>query len=113
VRHEGPDHSRQFFATVLIRGEVYGEGEGRSKKAAEQAAAQVAWRRLQADREDTAPPGTAPPGTAPPGTAPPDTPLPGIEPPGIEPPGIEPPGIEGSGTDPASMVVGVKVTGDA
>jgi ribonuclease-3 len=47
VRHEGPDHSKRFFATVLLRGEVYGEGEGRSKKAAEQAAARVAWQRLQ------------------------------------------------------------------
>ncbi len=47
VRHEGPDHSKQFFATVVLRGEVYGEGEGRSKKAAEQAAARVAWQRLQ------------------------------------------------------------------
>lgn len=47
VRHEGPDHSKRFFATVLLRGDVYGEGEGRSKKAAEQAAARVAWARLQ------------------------------------------------------------------
>jgi ribonuclease-3 len=47
VRHEGPDHSKRFFATVLLRGEVYGEGEGRSKKSAEQAAARVAWQRLQ------------------------------------------------------------------
>ena len=39
LRHEGPDHSKQFFASVLLRGEVYGTGEGRSKKAAEQAAA--------------------------------------------------------------------------
>jgi ribonuclease-3 len=55
VRHEGPDHSRHFFAAVLLRGEVYGEGEGRSKKAAEQAAAQVAWRRLQEERAGPAP----------------------------------------------------------
>jgi ribonuclease-3 len=47
VRHEGPDHSKRFFATVLLRGVSYGEGEGRSKKAAEQAAARVAWQRLQ------------------------------------------------------------------
>lgn len=47
VRHEGPDHSKQFFATVSLRGEVYGTGEGRSKKSAEQAAARVAWHALQ------------------------------------------------------------------
>ena len=47
VRHEGPDHSKQFFASVLLRGEVYGTGEGRSKKSAEQAAARIAWDRLQ------------------------------------------------------------------
>ncbi|MFI5052922.1 MAG: ribonuclease III [Acidimicrobiia bacterium] len=49
VRHEGPDHSKWFFASVLLRDEVYGSGEGRSKKAAEQAAAEVAWDRLQGE----------------------------------------------------------------
>ncbi|HMF04437.1 MAG TPA: ribonuclease III [Acidimicrobiia bacterium] len=47
VRHEGPDHSKHFFATVLLRGEPWGTGEGRSKKHAEQAAARVAWRYLR------------------------------------------------------------------
>ncbi len=47
VRHEGPDHSKRFFATVLLRGEPWGTGEGRSKKHAEQAAARVAWRYLR------------------------------------------------------------------
>jgi ribonuclease-3 len=46
VRYEGPDHSRRFFATVLLRGEPWGNGEGRSKKQAEQGAARMAWRRL-------------------------------------------------------------------
>jgi ribonuclease III len=49
VRAEGPDHSKRFFASVLIAGEPCGEGEGRSKKQAEQAAARVAWQRLAAD----------------------------------------------------------------
>ena len=49
VRAEGPDHSKHFYATVTLRGEPYGDGEGRSKKQAEQAAAQVAWERLQAE----------------------------------------------------------------
>jgi len=47
VRHEGPDHSKRFFAVVFLREEEYGAGEGRSKKAAEQAAARIAWERLQ------------------------------------------------------------------
>lgn len=46
VRADGPDHSKEFFATVSIGGEVRGEGEGRSKKQAEQAAARAAWERL-------------------------------------------------------------------
>jgi ribonuclease-3 len=43
VRAEGPDHSKEFFATVTVRGTQYGEGQGRSKKQAEQAAARAAW----------------------------------------------------------------------
>ncbi|MCX7619225.1 MAG: ribonuclease III [Acidimicrobiales bacterium] len=49
TRDEGPDHQKRFFATVSVRGEVLGEGEGRSKKQAEQAAAHAAWRRLVDD----------------------------------------------------------------
>jgi ribonuclease-3 len=47
VRDEGPDHAKHFYATVLIGDEPYGEGEGRSKKQAEQAAAWVACSRLR------------------------------------------------------------------
>jgi ribonuclease-3 len=43
VKAEGPDHSKRFFATVTIRATQYGEGQGRSKKQAEQAAARGAW----------------------------------------------------------------------
>ncbi|MFM8305234.1 MAG: ribonuclease III [Actinomycetota bacterium] len=49
VRAEGPDHAKQFFAMVTIRGAVYGHGQGRSKKQAEQAAAQAAWTALARD----------------------------------------------------------------
>jgi ribonuclease-3 len=52
VRAEGPDHSKRFFAVVLIGGETHGEGEGRSKKQAEQAAARVAWQHLAAGADD-------------------------------------------------------------
>jgi ribonuclease-3 len=49
VRAEGPDHAKRFFAMVTIRGAVYGHGQGRSKKQAEQAAARAAWRALTRD----------------------------------------------------------------
>lgn len=42
----GPDHAKQFTATVHIGEEVVGEGAGRSKKQAEQGAAKAAWERL-------------------------------------------------------------------
>lgn len=41
--HEGPDHAREFSAEVLVDGEVIGRGAGRSKKAAEQQAAERAY----------------------------------------------------------------------
>ena len=48
-REEGPDHAKRFFATVRSAGAPCGEGEGRSKKQAEQAAAREACARLQAE----------------------------------------------------------------
>ena len=39
VSSTGPDHAKTFSATAIIDGEVVGTGGGRSKKAAEQAAA--------------------------------------------------------------------------
>jgi len=63
VLDEGPDHEKQFFATVRIGADVVGRGEGRSKKLAEQAAAGAALARLAA-AEDTAVSAPAPvPGT--------------------------------------------------
>jgi ribonuclease III len=38
----GPDHDPQFVATVCVLGQAYGQGQGRSKKLAEKAAAQAA-----------------------------------------------------------------------
>jgi ribonuclease-3 len=52
VRDEGPDHAKLFFATVFVGDRPSGEGEGRSKKQAEQAAAWMAWTRLQDDAGD-------------------------------------------------------------
>jgi ribonuclease III len=47
VRDEGPDHAKRFFATVMLDGAAAGDGEGNSKKEAEQEAALVAWSGLQ------------------------------------------------------------------
>ena len=46
VLADGPDHAKHFHATVYLGAEPRGEGDGRSKKQAEQAAARVAWERL-------------------------------------------------------------------
>ena len=42
VEATGPDHARTFYVTVTIDGEPHGQGVGRSKKQAEQAAARNA-----------------------------------------------------------------------
>ncbi len=39
LSEEGPDHAKHFFASVLVAGRTWGQGQGRSKKLAEQAAA--------------------------------------------------------------------------
>jgi ribonuclease-3 len=46
VTDEGPDHAKLFDAVVMVHGGVWGTGQGRSKKQAEQVAARVAWERL-------------------------------------------------------------------
>lgn len=62
VRAEGPDHSKRFFATVSIAGQPRGEGEGRSKKHAEQAAACAAWQQLVPEVSDDEVPSQVPVG---------------------------------------------------
>mgnify|MGYP006276771467 CR=1 FL=1 len=42
VSDEGPEHAKRFVASVTVDGEVVGRGEGRTKKSAEQAAAEIA-----------------------------------------------------------------------
>jgi ribonuclease III len=41
LKAEGPPHDREFTAAAIVAGEVLGTGVGRSKKDAEQAAAEV------------------------------------------------------------------------
>lgn len=47
VGEEGPDHNKSFHVEVMIGQEVYGTGNGRTKKAAEQNAAYLAILRLK------------------------------------------------------------------
>ncbi len=49
VRSTGPDHDKTFYAKVLVARQLLGRGEGRSKKAAEQAAASAAFGKLTDD----------------------------------------------------------------
>ncbi len=51
VDDSGPDHQKVFHAVVRVGGRDLGTGQGRSKKAAEQQAAEAAWRALSAEAE--------------------------------------------------------------
>ena len=46
VQERGPDHRKEFTATVVVGGRESGRGTGRSKKEAEQRAAREAYQRL-------------------------------------------------------------------
>lgn len=49
---EGPDHARRFHVTVMVGGNARGQGDGRSKKQAEQVAARAAYVALMAELEE-------------------------------------------------------------
>lgn len=46
IDETGPDHAKTFTAWVVVAGQRYGGAEGRTKKEAEQRAAEAAWRTL-------------------------------------------------------------------
>lgn len=54
IRERGPDHEKEFTATVFLAGKEWGSGEGRSKKEAEQQAAHEAYLRLSEQESATA-----------------------------------------------------------
>jgi len=58
IDESGPDHEKTFTAKVRVGGVAYGGGTGRSKKEAEQQAAEEAWNRIResadADAGETA-----------------------------------------------------------
>lgn len=49
ISAEGPDHEKTFTAELVIEGEIHGIGTGRSKKAAEQMAAEIALSAISGD----------------------------------------------------------------
>jgi ribonuclease-3 len=51
LEERGPDHEKEFTATVYLGGEPHGIGTGRSKKEAEQQAAREAYMRIVERRE--------------------------------------------------------------
>lgn len=53
VSESGPDHEKMFEAGVRVGGTVFGTGSGRSKKEAEQQAAEEAWNRIRQAAEET------------------------------------------------------------
>ena len=57
VEESGPDHQKSFRAAVRVGGRVLGSGEGHTKKAAEQHAAEAAWNAINAE---SAPPQNEP-----------------------------------------------------
>ena len=54
VEESGPDHQKLFRATVRVAGRTYGSGQGRSKKEAEQQAAEAAYRAISKGLESEA-----------------------------------------------------------
>jgi len=49
----GPDHQKQFEVELLVKGQLYGRGTGKSKKEAEQKAAKEALQRLGSQEPET------------------------------------------------------------
>ena len=54
IEDAGPDHEKTFTAQVKVGGELYGHGTGRSKKEAEQQAAETAYTAIAASHGDLA-----------------------------------------------------------
>ena len=55
THNTGPEHEPLFESTVTIRGEVYGEGEGGTKRDAERRASEEALDALRATRREKSP----------------------------------------------------------
>ncbi len=51
LTEKGPDHQKSFEAQVRVGERLFGHGEGRSKKIAEQQAAETAWKEIQGEAD--------------------------------------------------------------
>ena len=89
VEESGPDHQKFFRATVRVGGRAYGSGSGRSKKEAEQQAAEAAWKAISNGIESAAETASGRPGGDRPGGDRPGGDWPGGDRPGGERPGRE------------------------
>ncbi len=58
IEDEGPDHEKTFTAQVQVGQELFGHGTGRSKKEAEQQAAETAYRAIATRHAGTEPSGS-------------------------------------------------------
>lgn len=56
IEDDGPDHMKTFVARVVVGDQTFGSGAGRSKKEAEQGAAETAYREIRAAHAPTEPP---------------------------------------------------------
>ncbi|HEY9314011.1 ribonuclease III [Williamsia sp.] len=52
ITSTGPDHCKEFTATVLVGGDAMGSGVGKTKKEAEQLAASTAWKAISGTGDD-------------------------------------------------------------
>lgn len=48
ISSSGPDHDKEFTAVAVVGGDTFGRGVGRTKKEAEQRAAETAWQEITA-----------------------------------------------------------------
>ena len=65
VDESGPDHRKEFTATVVVAEKSYGNGDGRTKKEAEQKAAEAAYNELH-EQLDSGPEAAGPEAAEPP-----------------------------------------------
>jgi len=113
VEESGPDHQKLFRATVRVAGRTYGSGQGRSKKEAEQQAAEAAYNAISnglksegTEVRNSKHPAAAPDGPSLDGAVPsPEDAAPSPEDAVPPPDNAAPPSAKGAGPSPGSAVL--------